>query len=62
MAVIEQRRVGREALFTDQFFVVELAVGAAMLGVPLRGDGSELPIERHGCSWVSRSGGDDPPN
>src|SRR5690606_27384897 len=58
--VVEQRRIGREALFAHEFLVIEVAVLATLLGVTLRRNIAELPVERHGSSssWFGAVGGD----
>ncbi len=52
--VVQQRRVGREALLTHQFLVVEVAVLVAVLSVTLRRDDAELSVERHGGGSAPR--------
>ncbi len=55
VAVVEQRRVGREALLPHQLLVVEGALlparrRPAVLGVPLVGDAAHPLVVRHCCS------------
>ncbi len=45
--VVEQGGVGGEALLPHQLLEVESALGIAVLGVPLRRDGSRAPVVRH---------------
>lgn len=48
-AVVQQGRVGGEALLAHQLLVVEPAFVVAMLRVALRGHGADLAVVRHDC-------------
>ncbi len=47
--VVEQRRVGREALLPHQLLAVEVAVGVAVLDVALGRDRADAAVVRHGA-------------
>src|SRR5690242_3197860 len=47
VAVVEQRRVGREAFLAHQLLGVEAAVGLTELRVPLSGDLPDAAVVRH---------------
>ena len=51
-AVVEQRRVGGEALLPHQLLVVQVPLGGAVLGVPLGRDAAGSAVVRHVVSSV----------